>query len=257
MKKALALLLALGMILSLTACAGEKKISDGIRNSQPGISGAIPTARTETETQAETQPETQVETQPETTAATEPDFPEVIELGWRVSHLMDEFGYVTDKACAVSSASGTFSGRPDGDAPYDSGSLAVNVLNTPACSNADFIANFGFGLIVHGGDAVVFSSDDRIVMKVQDGNKITEEVVCGDAPSGMIYVFNSAKAPSALYAAIYNAMIRNEGEILCTIVIGSMEYCFQLSAEGFVEAANGALKEYGYDGWDVSKHPID
>lgn len=237
MKKILALLLALGMLLSLTACSEEKSLTGGTRNNQQGIAGAIPTLQTEAENDSAAQTETPAQIP-------------AVDTRWRVSYLTDEAGRPTDKACTAVYAVGTFGNGSNG------AGLVVNVIDAPACSNADFIASIGFELLEYGSTPAVYSSGDRVIMRVQVGDKVTEEELFGAAPTGMLFVYNSGKYPSALYAAIYNAMIRNSGEINCTIIIGSTEYSFRLSADGFVEACNTALKEYGYD-WDVSQHPIN
>ena len=236
MKKILALLLALTMIIGLSAC-GES-------------------APTEKEEATEEPAEPTQEPTPEPTL--EP-IEEPITESWSLAYYVDDFGDPTDSAYLQSRTfKGTFSNTATQDA-----ALTVILSYNPYFSDPESYektqdgkigivrgtatSSIGFCLLEYDENKALYTSGDNVVLKFKRGDETFSANLYGLAPNGDLLLAGNEVGQMKKDEAIGKFILAlNKGEeIKCVIEIGSSKYSFTVDGMGFLEQYKELQKTYG------------
>ena len=211
MKKALSLLLALVMCLSLCACGGSNS------------SNEVPTTEA-------TQPPTTEATEPSTTEATEPVVEE--STSWVLDYYVDEFGDKTDTPHIKCVIEGDFSNTATA-----SSDLTVVVFY-------DFKSEFPFSfrLLEYGDHKATYLSGDEITFKMKIDDKVTTTELVGLAPNGdMVFSPNDFTQGDLLHTLLP----KDAQDVRCIITIGNSKYNFTIPSAGFRDSYD-VMYDYYY-----------
>lgn len=202
MGKVLSIIMALVVCLSLFACGGTdvSEISDS--------------TTVETTYLEETQ-QTEVDVQP-------------INTTWRADATVDEFGDVTEDSVKIIKS--TFSGDFSNTTTYNAALDGV-VFIVPDSDGAHF--SVSFRLFEYGNSPATYlqSEAKNITLKIKMGDKIKEYSLFGVAPNGDLFLGLDKESDCDYFVdSLYLGK-----DMRCIITIGSSQYNFNISSEGFAE----------------------
>lgn len=218
MKKALPLILALVLCLSLCACGGG--------NDTPETTEA-PTEATQVPTTEATEIETSIPLETEPSLGT----------SWVLDYYVDDFGDKTDTPHIKCMIEGDFSNTAtmssdltvvifyDFKRPYELGSCP-----------------FSFRLIEYGDHRATYQSDDKITLKMKLGDEVRTSELHGVAPNGdLIFTPDDFTVGDLLHALL----AKDTSDVRCIITIGNSQYNFTIPSAGFSDSYK-AMYDYYY-----------
>ena len=228
MKKAISLLLALVMCLSLCACGGG--------NDAPETTEPLSEATQVPTTEANTEPETSipVEVVPS------------LDTSWVLDYYVDEFGDKTDTPHIMCVIEGDFS-----NTATMSSDLTVVVFY-------DFKSEFPFSfrLLEYGDHKATYLSDDEITLKMKVDGEVTTSGAFGLTPDevrtadlyGLVtngdLVFTSEDF--TVGDLLHTLLAKDAPDVRCIITIGDSKYNFTIPSAGFSDSYK-AMYDYYYN----------
>ena len=221
MKKAISLLLALVLCLSLCACGGG--------NDTPETTEA-PTAVP----QSTTEPETTV---PE---ETEP----LVDTSWVLDYYVDDFGDKTDTPYIKCVIEGDFS-----NTATMSSDLTVVVFYD---FKSDF--PFSFRLIEYGNHKTTYQSRDEITIKMKVDGEYTSNTSFGIVPDEVRTTELNGLAPNGDLSfkqndftvgdLLHTLLAKDAPNVRCIITIGNSKYNFTIPSAGFSDSYKAMYAYY-------------
>lgn len=212
MRRAITIILAAAMLLSMCACGGGE------------------TNTPAEEQAAETAEETATEPTPEPTEGlTEEDRAVFETFSWRIDNYVDEFGDPTDKEFIRCASLGSFSNTATSDSD-----LSVIVYYDMAEEV------FSFRLLEYGDRHATYFENEDCIIKIKDPDgTIHEGMLFGTAPNGDLYLVRSHTDNRWLADSLYDSMCNGE-DVRCIIEIGSSKYNFTIRGDGFDDCLKAA-----------------
>ena len=196
MKKALSLILALVLCLSLCACGGNADDKQHQTTTAP-IETILPEETTE---------------------------PAPVSY-WNTAYYVDSFGDPTDEAYMYAVVDGTFSNTAT------MGSKVQVVIYYSNNITMPYGDTFSFRLLEYGDHKATFSKYDDVNIQIKDSWGVSDLwELYGSAPNGDIY-----DTKTYISSQIYHDLTISKIEVPAIITIGSSEYNFTIPLEGFGE----------------------
>ena len=224
MRRAITIILAAAMLLSLCACGGGE-------TNAPAEEQAAETAE---ETAIEPTPEPTAEPTPEPTEGLTEEDEAVFEaldevFSWGISNYVDEFGDPTDKEFMRCASLGSFSNTATSDSD----------LTVIVCYDmAEDV--FSFRLLEYGDRHATYFENEDCIIKIKDPDgTILEGMLFGTAPNGDLYLVRSHTDNRWLADSLYDSMCNGE-DVRCIIEINSSKYNFTIRGDGFDDCLKAA-----------------
>lgn len=209
MRRAITIILAAAMLLSMCACGGGE------------------TNTPAEEQAAETAEETATEPTPEPTEGlTEEDRAVFETFSWRIDNYVDEFGDPTDKEFIRCASLGSFSNTATSDSD-----LSVIVYYDMAEEV------FSFRLLEYGDRHATYFENEDCIIKIKDPDgAIHEGMLFGTAPNGDLFLTRGRTENWMLADNLYDSLCNGE-DVRCIIEIGSSKYNFTIHGDGILEGS--------------------
>jgi hypothetical protein len=218
MKKWIATILAVAMVLSLCACGGD------VQSSQDVVSASASEAETVVSV-AETE-EPAVSEEPEEISAEETAEEPPVDEAWIVQQTVDEFGDVTEDSESVlaTEIQGDFSNTATASSELD---VVVRFSERP--NSEHYLAQFV--LFEYNDTPATYLSSDSITLKTKVDDTITEYSLYGEAPNGSLFLGYSDYDYGAdiLFNELYSGK-----DVRCIINIGDSQYNFTIESANIV-----------------------
>ena len=226
MKKAIPLLLALVMCLSLCACGGGDDVPETTEATQ---------APTTEATEAPTEPETSIPVEAEPS----------LDTSWVLDYYVDDFGDKTDTPYIKCVIEGDFS-----NTATMSSDLTVVVFY-------DFISEFPFSfrLTEYGDHKATYQSRDEITIKMKVDGEYTSTTSFGIVPDEVRTTELNGLAPNGDLSfkqndwtvgdLLHTLLAKDAPNVRCIITIGNSKYNFTIPSAGFSDSYQ-AMYDYYY-----------
>lgn len=211
MKKIIASLLALGMMLTLCACGNAETATV----TQPPVEERVEVSET-----------TSVET-----TETVPTEPQKVGLkNWFVDATVDEFGDITENSQIAIKAGITGDFSNTATAGSDLRGIAYFVPDNEA------LITLSFRLFEYKDNPASYTNSDieEATFKIKVGDQVMEYPITGTAPTGDFQVLLNNGTPQE-FRPISNFLI-HDMDVRCILYLGSSQYNFTLESDGFLEA---------------------
>ena len=170
---------------------------------------------------------------------------------WVIDNYVDDFGDKTDAQYISTISIGEFSNT----ATIDS-KLQVKMLID---YNDPVYPYVRFNLLEYGEIPITYYQGDKINIKIKADDVIYYEDLDGNPPKGDLYKKNIrssiASGGSELFEVMINELLE-KNDIRCIITIGSSEYKFTISANGFREAINSYQMDKIVNGGNAYKYSM-